>query len=161
MRRRKTERKKQREGKSTRKFVTVASRLCACRRCHFRIFWNHLTHIVTFWPRWHAGQPEFMIVGANRVENHLEKNFRALPLLPGVVLARGGIQFSAASLNRSLMAAPRCARARCAGVNTVGVDWQLHPSEIIEQFPYSLSAGPQKDSRSRRRLPGKGSVPDG
>jgi hypothetical protein len=48
------------------------------------------------------------------------------------------------TLNRFLMAAPRCARARCAGVNTVSVDRQLRQSEVIEKFPYSLCVSPER-----------------
>ena len=39
------------------------------------------------------------------------------------------------TLNRSLMAAQRCARARCAGANTVGVDRQLRQSESLRSSP--------------------------
>ena len=72
-----------------------------------------------------------------------KKNPTTSPLREGVEALRQHKIFSE-TLNRFLMAAPRCARARCAGVNTVSVDRQLRQSEVIEKFPYSLCVSPER-----------------
>jgi hypothetical protein len=107
-----------------------------------------------------AGPPEFAILGVNRAKKLPEKKIQPPP--PYVKGSRpcGSTKFSAEMLNRSLMAAPRCARARCAAINTVSVDRQLRQSDFIEQFPYSLSGSPERFTVPSSPA-GKGSVPDG
>jgi hypothetical protein len=68
---------------------------------------------------WHAGPPEFAILGANRAKKLPEKKIQPPPPYMKGSRPCGSTKFSAKKPNRSLMAAPRCARARCAGANAL------------------------------------------
>jgi hypothetical protein len=68
---------------------------------------------------WHAGPPQFAILGANRAKKLPEKKIQPPPPYAKGSRPCGSTKFSAEMLNRSLMAAPPCARARRAGANAL------------------------------------------